>query len=494
MSDYKWKPIEPLTEADRAIDLTAIRPLYEAWRPSMRRLQDLSKQHLEEFNRRLVRRLSVETGILERLYDLDRGTTEALIAQGFAEDIVSHSSTNIAPAHLIDILRDQESAIHLVLDGVAKSRELTKGYLNELHSILTRHQETTVAADQLGRRVEIPLIRGKFKEHPNNPKRPDGSIHEYCPPIHVDSEIDRLLAYYASYHDEDPILVASWLHHRFAQIHPYQDGNGRVARAIVTLELLRHELLPLVVDRDLRSEYLDSLEKADEGDLSSLVGLFGRLESNAILQALSVDVDAAVSHQKSLTSAVIEGLSEKFKRRKAVRDAELLGVNQVALTLRDQAKATVALRFSELRSAVWAVGSPQAPKVENGGSDTNTPHWYKYQVVKTAQDAGKYANFAQDHYFTKGAINVGDERLVFVISFHHVGFELTGIMEATAFAQLESLDEYEDRDKYIEGFRPCSVEPFVFTYLTKAKDVEDAFLRWLDASLAVAFKEFGERL
>src|SRR5664279_369963 len=105
MADYKWKPIEPLSEHDKAIDLASIRPLYESWRASKQRLQESSPASLREFNERLIRRLSVETGILERLYDLDRGTTEALVAHGFAEELVTRSNTNIEPALLIDLLR-----------------------------------------------------------------------------------------------------------------------------------------------------------------------------------------------------------------------------------------------------------------------------------------------------------------------------------------------------------------------------------------------------
>ncbi len=108
---------------------------------------------------------------------------------------------------------------------------------------------------------------------------------------------------------EDPIIVAAWLHHRFTQIHPYQDGNGRVARAITTLVLLRSELLPLVIDRDLRAEYIDALESADYGDLSALSTMFAGLERKAILLALSVDLDSEVSHHTTLTSAVIETLA-----------------------------------------------------------------------------------------------------------------------------------------------------------------------------------------
>lgn len=192
MTDYKWQPIEPLTERDRAIDLAASRPLYDSWQASKQRLLKSSEASLKSFTERLVRRLSIETGILERLYDLDRGTTEALVVKGFVEDLVSRSSTDIEPSRLIDILRDQEAAVQLVMDCVAGNRHLTKGVIHELHVILTRHQDTVMAVDQFGTRREIPLLRGRFKELPNNPRRPDRSIHEYCPPSLRGSSLSRI--------------------------------------------------------------------------------------------------------------------------------------------------------------------------------------------------------------------------------------------------------------------------------------------------------------
>jgi hypothetical protein len=179
MSDYTWKPIEPISALEGQIDLAAMPPIYETWRTSKARLQQSSPASLKEFNQRLVRRLSIETGILERLYDLDRGTTEALVTQGFVEELISRSSTDIEPSRLIDILRDQEAAIQLVMDCVAGSRPLTKGLIHELHAILAKHQDTTTAIDQFGNRLEIPLLKGKFKELPNNPRRPGcQTIHD----------------------------------------------------------------------------------------------------------------------------------------------------------------------------------------------------------------------------------------------------------------------------------------------------------------------------
>lgn len=490
---HSWQPINPLTKTERQTDVLSMTPLYDSWRAQKARLQADSPSGLHDFTQRLVRRLSVETGILERIYDLDRGTTEALVANGFREELVSRSSTDIEPSRLIDILRDQESGIQLVMDCVAGNRQFTKSVLHELHATLLRHQDTTTAVDQFGKRREIPLLKGRFKEYPNNPKRPDGTLHEYCPPIHVDSEVDRLIVWLSEYERDDPVLVAAWLHHRFTQIHPYQDGNGRVARALTTLVLLRSDLLPLVVDRDLRVEYIDSLERADGGELADLAKIFARLERAAILQALSVDADADISHQRSLTSAVLQSLKQKFGKRREAKDAELRQVNVVALALRTQAKRLLENISQDLKDAMSQMAETEV-RVLEGGSDRDTAHWYKYEVVKSANDTGKYANFSENHYFARATVRSGREQLVFVTSFHHVGRELSGVMESTAFARLESFEESDERKLISQDFSLCSPEPFVFTYQTEAASISEPFSRWLDTALAVALKEFGDRL
>ncbi len=490
---HSWKPIEPLSEKDRAIDLVAIRPLYESWRAAKERLERASPNQLAEFNRRLVRRLSVETGILERLYDLDRGTTEALVLHGFAEDLITHSATNVEPSTVIGLLRDHESAVQLVMDCVSQQRPLTVGLIHQLHEILTRHQDTTAAVDQFGRRIEITLLKGAFKAQPNNPRRQDGSSHEYCPPIHVASEMDNLISWLTDYSADDPVIVAAWLHHRFTQIHPYQDGNGRLARALITLILLRAGLLPLVVDRDLRTEYIGALEAADSGELNQLASLFARLERHAILQALSVDTDAEVGYQKSLTSAVIGNLADRLSKRREQKQAELRQVNQLALELRGLGFQLLKNSFDELRTTVEEIGEPQG-SVQTGGSDLGNGHWYRFDVGKSAKEVGTFPNFAENHYFLKSTVRVKRERLVFVVSLHHVGRDLTGIMEATAFAKLESFEDSDDREIVSGSFFVCATEPFVFTWKTMLGEITASFSRWLDAAVAVAIKEYGDRL
>ena len=494
MTDYKWKPIEPLSDEARRIDVAEMGPLCDTWRTAKKKLQASSERNFNRFTERLVRRLSVETGILERLYDLDRGTTEALVTQGFAEELVSRSSTNIEPSRLIDLLRDQEAAIQLVMDCVAGARELSKGVIHELHRTLTRHQDTTVAINPLGDRMEISLLKGVFKRQPNNPRRPDGSVHEYCPPIHVESEVENLLRWLSEYWDQDdPIVVASWFHHRFTQIHPYQDGNGRVGRALLMLILLRKDLLPVVIDRDRRVDYIGSLEAADGGNLSLLVSLLARLEKAEILQALSIEEDTAATQEHRFAETVIKNLAKRLEKREQAKEAELRKVNTIAEVLRTQAHRVMDRTLHQLTELVPPNTTPEVYVVE-GGPDKNNSHYYRYEVVQSAREAEKFANLEEAHLFVKASVRIERERLVFVVSLHHVGRELSGIMEATAFAQLQSFENSEDNERVPHDYLLCSKDPFVFTYRTNPNDVESSFDEWLDASAALALAEYADRL
>jgi Fic family protein len=126
--------------------------------------------------------------------------------------------------------------------------------------------------DPMGREVEGPLRRGEWKMLPNNPTRPDGISYKYCPPEQVQGEMDRLMGWH-QHHTQTgvaPEVEAAWLHHRFTQIHPFQDGNGRVARTLASIVLIRAGWFPLSIHRDDKTSYIDALEAADAGDLSGL--------------------------------------------------------------------------------------------------------------------------------------------------------------------------------------------------------------------------------
>ena len=190
-----WQPIEDLPTDWQTLASTELPPLVTVWNEQADRLR--ASREFRVFNERLRREIAIETGIIERLYTLDRGVTRLLIEQGLNESIIQHGTTNQPVRQVITLIADQEAAIESLFDFVGGQRTLSTAYVKELHQLLSRNQSYTDALDPLtGGIVLVPLLKGQWKQQPNNPQRTDGTVHEYCPPIQVGSEMDNLLTWH----------------------------------------------------------------------------------------------------------------------------------------------------------------------------------------------------------------------------------------------------------------------------------------------------------
>src|SRR5262245_25818979 len=286
-----WEPIADLPQDLSSLTDEELGPLLQFWKDQRADLEQSGA--LAEFSTRLAREWSIETGQIEGVYNLDRGITETLIERGISADLIPNQPGQKPPEIIAAIIQDHADVLDGLFQFVRGDRRLSKSYIHEMHASLLRRQDTTAVRDQFGNIFEARLLKGKYKERPNNPKKPDGSMHQYCPPEQVDSEMERLLSLHQEHEKKGvPVEVAAaWLHHRFTQIHPYQDGNGRVARALASLLFIKAGWFPVVVTREDRSRYIDSLEAADDGNLQSLVTFFVDIQKRALFQATQAVAD-----------------------------------------------------------------------------------------------------------------------------------------------------------------------------------------------------------
>lgn len=302
---HKWHPIKDLEADAKTLTDGELGPLARVWERQKAELIDQGV--LSEFEKRLRREWSIETGIIENVYTLDRGVTKTLIEKGIDAALIPHGASDRDGVLVARIIQDHYDALDGMFDFVGGTRELSTGYIKELDAALLRNQETYTVVDQFRRAFEKPLEKGKYKEAPNSPTRPDGAVHEYSPPEHVASEMDRLIALHKE-HEARGIpaeLEAAWLHHRFTQIHPFSDGNGRLARALATLVFTKSGWFPLIVNRDQWAQYIDALEKADRDDLRPLVAMFVEAQRDALIQATEAayDVKAPESPHDAIAAA-----------------------------------------------------------------------------------------------------------------------------------------------------------------------------------------------
>jgi len=110
-----------------------------------------------------------------------------------------------------------------------------------------------------------PGYAGKYR---NTPVIITGSRYSVAAPEKIPEEMDRLFEWVQREREGcHPVEFAARLHKRFVFIHPFKDGNGRVARLLMNLALLQDGYLPAIVPPILRMDYVSLLEKAHRDDV-----------------------------------------------------------------------------------------------------------------------------------------------------------------------------------------------------------------------------------
>lgn len=145
--------------------------------------------------------------------------------------------------------------------------------------------------------------------------------------------IDEMAAYVAwiekGYSNVPTPLLAAVCHAWLVHIHPFRDGNGRTARAVMNLLLMRHGFPVVVVRRTDRQRYYEALRRSDEGD----IGPF--------LELLTERCDDGIKQIDRLRKAE-EGLSIALEQVRAAEERHyrmwLDGVRLMATSMEDAIK------------------------------------------------------------------------------------------------------------------------------------------------------------
>lgn len=486
---HRWKPLDDLPPDWRDLcreDLGAVR---KQWMDDRNLIRDEAK--IRKIREKLALQWAIETGIIERLYTVSRGVTIQILEAGMEALGNFHAQGRIS-SDARALITDQRQALEMVMDLVGGNRLLSGSYIKELHHCLTFSQKTCEAKDSDGKRTSVPLLKGQWKKQRNNPTRPDGSIHEYCPPDVVQDEIDHLLRLHKAHSDVCPEVEAAWLHHRFTQIHPFQDGNGRVARALTAAIFLKADCLVLVVrDEDHRERYLDALESADRGNLKPLVDLFADIQIS--------DLNEAIRSVRELRGQPVvrlaETIAERARRRRVASQQQ---ANQVMEHLIGVACTRLEEVLGELERAFGNIGNQGVPFLEARvlTDEPDKRDWWTWQIIETARAQEYYADLTRSRRWVSLALKrpeLEDRVTRFVISLHAVG-RAADLHAAAAFLTwpLESKDESGSRDWHCDVVAEPRFRVRVET--VKIEVAEKHFRDWLEQVIESGLSAWGENV
>jgi Fic family protein len=85
-----------------------------------------------------------------------------------------------------------------------------------------------------------------------------------------------------------PVIKVTFFHHKFVEIHPFTDGNGRVARLLSNLILIQNNFPPIILRKEDRKKYYKYLRSADAGNLTPFVNFNAKAVDESLTLFLSI--------------------------------------------------------------------------------------------------------------------------------------------------------------------------------------------------------------
>ena len=226
----------------------------EAWR----KLQPLTENDQQKLSRRFTIDFNYNSNHIEG-NTLTYGQTEILLLFGKV----------IGEANVKDVQDMTASNVTLRMmseEALIKETPLTVNFIRTLHHTLLREDYTVYKQLRNGQQTSYVIHAGQYKTRPNSVITRYGDRFEYASPEETPALMADLVDWYNRAEQEgklSPIDLAILFHYRYIRIHPFEDGNGRIARLMVNYILSRHGYPMIVVRSRLKQDYLEALHRAD---------------------------------------------------------------------------------------------------------------------------------------------------------------------------------------------------------------------------------------
>ena len=257
-----------------------IEELFKEWQG----LQPLKPKRQEELDKKIWLEWNFHSNHIEG-NTLTYNETEILLIENKEEG-------NHPPRDYMEI-KAHDLAIEKVKEFVRdKGKILKEGDIRNLNQIILKEPFWKEAITGSGKKVPKEIFPGQYKKQSNHVRTETGEIFKFAEPFEVAPKMKDLVEWFNTEIQEMTLPIASFLaelHHRFICIHPFDDGNGRIARLWMNYALMRLGYPPMVIESKNKRNYFAALQKADNGDMDTFAVYLG----NVLILWLEMGVEAA---------------------------------------------------------------------------------------------------------------------------------------------------------------------------------------------------------
>jgi Fic family protein len=165
-----------------------------------------------------------------------------------------------------DEILGHDEAISFILESIKEKEELTEVFIRHLHKMILVKPFWADAKTGDGQPTKRLIKVGEYKTEPNHVETQSGAIFRFAEPIETPAKMQELVEWFrgkVDMADTNVILLAAEFHYRFVRIHPFDDGNGRLARLLMNFVLMKYGLPPVIIKNEDKDNYIAVLEQAD---------------------------------------------------------------------------------------------------------------------------------------------------------------------------------------------------------------------------------------
>lgn len=166
----------------------------------------------------------------------------------------------------VDMKASQVGVKMMTEEAHLKDQPLTQNFIRQLHKTLLRENYTVYRQLPGGITTSYIVHAGQYKTRPNSVITRYGDRFEYASPEETPALMTSLVDWYNEAEKSgqySPVELAALFHYRYIRIHPFEDGNGRVARLLVNYIFARHDWPMIVVRSRNKQQYIEALHQSD---------------------------------------------------------------------------------------------------------------------------------------------------------------------------------------------------------------------------------------
>lgn len=302
--------------------MTKIEQAIEKWQS----LQPLNRDDKMRLSRKFMLDFNYNSNHIEG-NTLTYGQTEILLLLGRV--------VGDAPMRDFEEMKAHNVGLNMMKIEAEEPKPLTEAFIRQLHKTLLREDYTIYRELPGGIQTSYVVHAGSYKMRPNSVITPTGELFEYALPDETHALMTDLVLWFNSVERSGrytPAELAALFHYRYIRIHPFEDGNGRIARLLVNYILLRQGYPMVVVLSAKKQSYLKALEAADKraGFVPS-VGAHATIEmvrpfvdymEKLIIEQINLDI--AFLQSNPLETWWYNGKLVRFRSDKSIRLLQLL--------------------------------------------------------------------------------------------------------------------------------------------------------------------------